>query len=85
MLRDLFSVRVPAVLVHAAAGTADRLAAADFLTDALDGGPGFYAASGQQFYALTPGSTARIRKEPDTECLGSDCFPGVPATDITAP
>ncbi|MFB9483896.1 hypothetical protein ACFFSH_31560 [Streptomyces filamentosus] len=82
----LFSaVRIPAILVHAAAGTADRPAVADFLATALDGGPVFYDGGGQQYYALTPGSAARTWNVPDTECLGSDHFLGIPATDITAP
>ncbi|MFD7964384.1 hypothetical protein ACFV5J_26670 [Streptomyces zaomyceticus] len=81
----LFSaVRIPAAIVHAAAGTSDRDELGVFLADALDG-PVFYDGSGQQFYALTPHSTARLWKVPDAECLGSDHFLGVPATCLTEP
>ncbi|MFD3996123.1 hypothetical protein [Streptomyces sp. NPDC058583] len=82
----LFSaVRIPAGLVYEAAGTENRADVAEFLAGALDGGPIFYDAGGRQFYALAPASTAGIWKLPEAECLGSDSFLGVPASDLTEP
>ncbi|MEU8530976.1 MULTISPECIES: hypothetical protein [Streptomyces] len=82
----LFSaVRIPAGLVHAAAGTETREGVATFLTDALAGGAVFHDAGGRQYYALTPASTARMWRLTEAECLGEDAFLGVPATDLTAP
>lgn len=81
----LFSaVRIPAPVVHAAAGTEDPRDLAAVLREALDG-PVFYDRSGQHFYALTPHSTALLWKVPESECLGSDFFLGVPATSVTSP
>ncbi|MFE1907408.1 hypothetical protein ACFW96_27595 [Streptomyces gardneri] len=81
----LFSaVRIPAAIVHAAAGTEDPYELTVVLRQALDG-PVFYDRSGRHFYALTPHSTARLWKVPESECLGPDFFLGVPATSVTAP
>ncbi|MFF9343803.1 MULTISPECIES: hypothetical protein [unclassified Streptomyces] len=80
----LFSaVRVPADIVHRAAGTEDRRGVAAFLREALAGGPVFYDEGGRQFYALTPVSTARMWNLPEAECLGHDTLLGVPATELT--
>ena len=76
---------MPAVFVHEAAGTDERTVLSAFLADALDGGPVCYDSGGRRFYALTPGSTSRIWKVPDAECLGSDTFLGLPSTDLTVP
>ncbi|MFC8584691.1 hypothetical protein ACFUGD_09075 [Streptomyces sp. NPDC057217] len=82
----LFSaVRMPAELVHAAADTEDRYEVAHFLEVVLDGGPVIHDAGGRQFYALTPASAARYWRAPGTECLGTDSFLGVPATDLKQP
>ncbi|MFI0827326.1 hypothetical protein ACH4Q7_23040 [Streptomyces roseolus] len=80
------AVRIPADIVHAAAGTTDRAELATYLTTALDGGPCFFDSSGQAFYVLTPRSTAGRWDVLDTECLsGVDRFLGVPATTVTEP
>ncbi|MER5739717.1 MULTISPECIES: hypothetical protein [unclassified Streptomyces] len=80
----LFSaVRMPAAVVHRAAGTEDRREVTAFLKEALAGGPVFYDEGGRQFYALTPVSTARMWNLPEAECLGHDTLLGVPATDLT--
>lgn len=80
----LFSaVRMPADLVHAAVGTDDREKVATFLDVVLDGGPVIHDTGGRQFYALTPASASRYWRTVGTECLGSDTFLGVPATDMT--
>ncbi|HWU08103.1 MAG TPA: hypothetical protein VN520_17250 [Streptomyces sp.] len=82
----LFSaVRMPAAVVHAAAGTDDREELAAFLEDALNGGPIFYDGGGRQFYALTPRGTARRWGATGIERLGPSAFLGIPATDITEP
>ncbi|WP_143664456.1 hypothetical protein [Streptomyces sp. NRRL B-24572] len=78
------AVRIPADIVHAAAGTAGRGAVADYLRTALEG-PCFFDGNSQAYYALTPHSTARRWNVPDTECLGADFFLGVPATTISEP
>ncbi|MFE6787883.1 hypothetical protein ACFVFF_37100 [Streptomyces sp. NPDC057680] len=81
----LFSaVRIPAAVIHAAAGTEDTRELTAALRRALDG-PVFYDCSGRHFYALTPHSTARLWQVPGSECLGPDFFLGVPATSVTAP
>ncbi|MFJ4870037.1 hypothetical protein [Streptomyces sp. NPDC088757] len=83
---SLFSaVRMPAELVHAAVGTDERADVATFLEAVLEGGPVIHDAGGRQFYALTPASTARYWRTAGTECLGTDSFLGVPATDVTEP
>ncbi|MFE5591201.1 hypothetical protein [Streptomyces sp. NPDC056549] len=78
------AVRIPADIVYATTGTADRVEVAEYLTTALEG-PCFYDGNSQAFYALTPCSTARRWDVPDTECLGADFFLGVPATSISEP
>ncbi|MGA5069283.1 hypothetical protein ACPB9E_36980 [Streptomyces exfoliatus] len=79
----LFSaVRIPADIVHRAAGTDDGRGVVAFLERALAGGPVFYDEGGRRFYALTPVSTARMWRLPEAECLGRDVLLGVPATDL---
>lgn len=78
----LSAVRIPAPIVYAAAGTEDPHELTAILGDVLDG-PVFYDRGGQHFYALTPHSTSRFWRVPETECLGSDYFLGVPATNLT--
>ncbi|MFE5974325.1 hypothetical protein ACFQ64_19450 [Streptomyces sp. NPDC056460] len=81
----LFSaVRIPASVVHTAAGTSDRTEVADYLLQALEG-PCFFDGTSQAFYALTPRSTAARWNVPGTEALGADFFLGVPATGICEP
>ncbi|MFJ6014438.1 hypothetical protein [Streptomyces sp. NPDC092952] len=80
----LFSaVRIPATLIYAAAGTEEPDAVRGFLAEVLDGGPVFHDVGGRQFYALTPASTPRSWRFVAAECLDSDTFLGVPATDLT--
>ncbi|MGA5406931.1 hypothetical protein ACPCSC_06655 [Streptomyces lavendulocolor] len=81
---SLFSaVRIPAHLVYAAAGTEEPERVRGFLAEVLDGGPVFLDVGGQQFYALTPASAPRSWRLTVAECLDSDTFLGVPATDVT--
>jgi len=75
----LFSaVRIPAGLVHAAAGTADPDEVDAYLACALLAGPVFLSLSHLDYYVLVPTSTARHWDLPDTECLGKDRWLGVP-------
>ncbi|WP_019887415.1 hypothetical protein [Streptomyces purpureus] len=78
-------MRIPADLIYAAAGTEEPEAVRGFLAEVLDGGPVFHDAGGRQFYALTPASAPSSWRLAVAECLGSDTFPGVPATDLTGP
>ncbi|MFE0777592.1 hypothetical protein [Streptomyces sp. NPDC058861] len=81
----LFSaVPIAAGLVHAAAGTEDREAVKAFLAEALDG-PVYYATVSHQYYALTPASAPRTWRLTAVDCLDSDSYLGVPATDLTEP
>lgn len=80
--------RMPGDLVRAAARTDDEEDVNGFLRRALEGGPVFRARYSDQYYALVPGSTAWRRPSrafPGLECLGRDCFLGVPAVDRTEP
>ncbi|MFF9477081.1 hypothetical protein ACF1E9_31285 [Streptomyces roseolus] len=79
------AVRIPADILLAAAGTTDRHEVADYLSDALDGGPCFFDGDSRSFYVLTPLSAGRRWDVPDTEVLGRDCFLGVPETTINGP
>ncbi|MFF5505822.1 hypothetical protein [Streptomyces roseolus] len=80
------AVRIPADIFLAAAGTTNRDEVADYLSDALDGGPCFFDGNSRSFYVLTPLSTGRWWDVPDTELLsGGGRFLGVPATTITEP
>ncbi|MGI5193050.1 hypothetical protein ACQEVY_05310 [Streptomyces sp. CA-288835] len=78
----LFSaVRIPARLVHAAAGSEDPATVDAFLAEALHGGPVICARRGRHFYALVPASTAARWRQPGAECLGRDTYLGVPRPD----
>lgn len=80
----LFSaVRLPADLVHAAAGTAET-GAVDGYLQALQG-PVFVNRHADLYYALTPASTARRWAGPGIEALGKGAFLGVPHPGLTRP
>ncbi|MFZ3599419.1 hypothetical protein [Streptomyces sp. BH104] len=75
------AVRIPAPIVHAAAGADDPAHVRRFLEGGLDG-PVFADQLSHCFYALVPASTAR---QPlwrgdriPAVCLGEDSFLGVP-------
>jgi hypothetical protein len=81
-LGTLFSaVRIPARLVHAAAGSDDHAAVDAYLADALHGGPVICDPRGRHYYALVPASTAARWRHPLVECLGRDTYLGVPRLD----
>ncbi|GAB2968552.1 hypothetical protein GCM10023080_034350 [Streptomyces pseudoechinosporeus] len=78
----LFSaVRIPARLVHAAAGSEDPATVDAFLARALHGGPVICDPRGRHYYALVPASTAVRWRQPGAECLGRDTYLGVPRPD----
>jgi hypothetical protein len=78
----LFSaVRIPARLVHAAAGSDDHAAVDAYLTEALLEGPVICDPRGRHYYALVPASTASRWRHPAAECLGRDTYLGVPPPD----
>ncbi|MCM2388587.1 hypothetical protein [Streptomyces albipurpureus] len=79
------AVRIPGALVRAAADTEEPEALAEFLAEALHGGPVFHDPRSRQYYVLTPASTARRWSLQDADCLGSNTFLGVPATDRVEP
>ncbi|MFG2682517.1 hypothetical protein [Streptomyces sp. NPDC048392] len=71
------AVRVPLVIVEAAAGMTEHIMIAAYLHEALLGGPAFVDASSNLVYCLVVPSTGHWR-EPDTEYLGADSYLGVP-------
>ncbi|GAA0907753.1 hypothetical protein [Streptomyces thermoalcalitolerans] len=82
------AVRMPGELVRAAAQTADEAEVNAFLRYALDGGPVTRSRHSDNYYALVPASTTWRHPPcsfPGLECLGRDCFLGVPAVDRTEP
>ncbi|MET9112453.1 hypothetical protein [Streptomyces zhihengii] len=84
----LTAVRVPAGLVHAAAGSEDREDAERWLARGLEGGPVFYDGVGNSYFALNPPSAAEAWRQqavrvPGVEVLEPGSLLGVPATDIT--
>lgn len=79
------AVRIPAELVHAAAGTSAPGEVCAYLAEALHGGPVLVDRHGTRYYALVPASTARWWDVPDCECLGVGACLGVPRPGISAP
>ncbi|MFF7579153.1 hypothetical protein ACFZBE_29885 [Streptomyces sp. NPDC008061] len=84
------AIRVPAEVVHAAAGTEELHQVNAYLSAALMGGPVFVDVASRRYYILVPASAGRqdvwkSRLVPEAECLGSGCFLGVPKPDATAP
>ncbi|HEX5567777.1 MAG TPA: hypothetical protein VFY14_12760 [Streptomyces sp.] len=84
----LFSaIRLPADLVHAAAGTTETSAVNAYLREALHG-PVFANRHADLYYSLTPASTARHWADPGAEgvaALGKGAFLGVPHPSLTRP
>jgi len=75
------AIRIPGDLVRAAAETDEGEAVDAFLLRALEGGPVSRDRTSDTYYALVSGSTAwqwNPRAWPDVECLGRDCYLGIP-------
>ncbi|MFJ6565631.1 hypothetical protein ACIQMV_38500 [Streptomyces sp. NPDC091412] len=83
------AIRMPGELVRAAAGAQGEEGVDAFLRRALEAGPSFRDRHSDAYYALVPGSTAWSWSPSETfrglQCLGRDCYLGVPAVDRTEP
>lgn len=78
------AIRISGDLVRVAAKADEDRAVDDFLRRALEGGPVFRDRIWDMYYVLVPGSTAwwwKARAWPGVDCLGRDCYLGVPAPD----
>lgn len=73
------AVRVPAEIIHAAAGSHQDDAVNAYLARALHGGPVLVDTHQERYYALVPPGTMHHWNTPDTECLGRGSYLGVPA------
>ncbi|GGZ98948.1 hypothetical protein ACFOOM_30210 [Streptomyces echinoruber] len=75
------TIRIPAPIVFAAAGTEDREGVSAYLTRALHGGPVFADQTAAWFYCLVPTSTCHRWSKPQTDCFGRNTYVGVPHPD----
>ncbi|GGK63639.1 hypothetical protein [Streptomyces flaveus] len=79
----LFSaIRIPEVIVHAAAGTEEADKVDAYLAEALLQGPVIRDPRQGRYYALVPASTAARWRAPDTDCLGRGWHLGVPRPGV---
>uniref|UniRef100_UPI002F91484D hypothetical protein n=1 Tax=Streptomyces melanogenes TaxID=67326 RepID=UPI002F91484D len=80
------AIRLPAPIVHAAAGGEDPDAVAAFLAKVLPGGAVIHDAYGVGvwYYALVPPGTHTHWRTPGAECLRPGTWLGVPRLDLTA-
>lgn len=76
------AVRMPAVTVHAAAGSDDWAFVARFLAEILDGGPVVHDPF-SWYYALVPPQTTETWRSPFATCIGRGAWLGVPRTSRT--
>ncbi|WP_405925764.1 hypothetical protein [Streptomyces sp. NBC_00035] len=76
------AVRVPAEIIHAAAGSHQDDAVNAYLARALHGGPVLVDTHQERYYALVPPGTMHHWNTPDTECLGRGSYLGVPRPDL---
>lgn len=72
------AVRVPLAVVEAAAQTVDRRTMGAYLGNALLGGAAFTDETNTSVYFLVPATASRRWRTPDSECLVSGSFLGVP-------
>ncbi|GGP85876.1 hypothetical protein [Streptomyces melanogenes] len=79
------AIRLPAPIVHAAAGNENPDAVAAFLAKTLPGGAVIHDAYGigVWYYALVPPGTHTHWRTPDIECLRPGTWLGVPRLDLT--
>lgn len=79
-------IRLPAPVVHAAAGGEDPDAVGSFLAEVLEGGAVIHDAygGGVSYYALVPPSTYADRRVPHVECLRPGTRFGAPRLDLIA-
>ncbi|MGW4983123.1 hypothetical protein [Streptomyces mirabilis] len=72
------AVRIPGVMVRAAAGTQDLGVVDRVLVEALGGGPVIATYGLSLYYALVPSTTARRWQELSAECLANRTLLAVP-------
>ncbi|MFD5570506.1 hypothetical protein [Streptomyces cadmiisoli] len=77
----LTAVRVPLLLVEAAAGTNDRREIGVYLDAALLGGAAFLDETSSHVYFLVPPTLWNRWRVPESECLVKDSYLGVPDPD----
>lgn len=77
------AVRLPAEIVHAAAGSDDWHVVSGFLAEALDG-PVIHDPY-TWYYALVPPQTTETWRSPLSRCVGRGSWLGVPRTDRSTP
>ncbi|MGW4518902.1 DUF6415 family natural product biosynthesis protein [Streptomyces sp. NPDC004393] len=75
-------VRVPLLIVEAAAGTTEPTEVDTYLAQALHGAPVIRCNNGQWVYVLVEPIAARDWDVPDAECLGEETNLGVPRPDL---
>ncbi|MFD9483326.1 hypothetical protein ACFWBX_04860 [Streptomyces sp. NPDC059991] len=80
------AIRLPAPVVHAAAGSQDPDAVASFLAEVLKDGAVIHDAYGVGvwYYALVPPGTHTHWQVTGVECLRPGTWLGVPRVDLTA-
>ncbi len=78
------AVRIPALVVQAAAGSADEEQVDAYLGDALMRGPVICDRYAGRYYALVPVSASRRWDVPGTVCLGVGSELGVPRPGLVA-
>ncbi|WP_371652533.1 MULTISPECIES: hypothetical protein [unclassified Streptomyces] len=80
------AIRLPADIVHAAAGGEDPDTVASFLAEALEDGAVIHDAYGVGvwYYALVPPGTHAAWRVPRVECLRPGTWLGMPRIDLTA-
>ncbi|MEU7323447.1 hypothetical protein ABZ682_23280 [Streptomyces griseoviridis] len=76
--RSFSAIRVPLMLVQAAADSEAREQVAAYLHEALLGGAAFVARGARSVYCLIPASTPDKYRVPDCEHLRRDSYLGVP-------
>ncbi|MEU4348321.1 hypothetical protein [Streptomyces sp. NPDC023838] len=79
-------IRLPAPVVHAAAGGEDPDVVGSFLAEVLEDGAVIHDAYGVGvwYYALVPPGTHAVWRVPRVECLRPGTWLGVPRVDLTA-
>ena len=76
-------IRIPGLLVRAAAGTSEPAEVDHYLAQALTGGPVIVAHALKFYYALVPPSTGLHWKDRDGVCLAWGTWLGVPPVTRT--
>ncbi|WP_327375667.1 hypothetical protein OG393_17955 [Streptomyces sp. NBC_01216] len=83
--RLLAAVRIEERLVHAAAGSDEPNAVADYLAGRLQLGPVIHDSGNRHYYALVPADAGRKVEQPGVRHLGVGTWVGIPCPDRTQP